>query len=525
MESLAKKQSVSEYDQVPYESYPYPISQIDNLYTIGKLFGLGPVSPKQCKVLEIGCASGGNIIPMALQFPKSEFVGIDLSKVQIEKGEAEVKSLSINNLSLKTLSIMDINKDFGEFDYIIAHGIISWVPPEVQDKIFRICSDNLSQKGIAYISYNTLPGWNMIKSIREMMLYHTNKFTNVADKVKQAKLLLEFIKDNNEGVNSSYTKVIEDELVLLKDQPDSYIAHDHLETNNYQFYLSEFVEKAGQVGLQYLGDATVPTMFTGNFPTKVQEVLKQVAHDSVRSEQYVDFLKNRRFRSTLLCKNDNILNRNIKADLVKEFTILSNVSEDKNSKDVEIENNGEVSFSAPNGVNFKTKNNIAITALRIIEENKFGYLSVTDLLEEVSKRIGKNFSEESIERSVCDLVLRLFLSGGMNLSSFSKKIAKKISTKPKVSRLAIRQAQTSNWITNEKSDKVPADLFSCFVIRYLDGSNNIDDLTAKIRKHVEAKEIILWQNEQPLQVVDDNFLKQMIKNVLDSLSKNFLLIG
>ena len=51
---------------------------------MGKLFGLNTAAPTQCRVLELGCAAGLNLIAMAALLPESTFVGIDLSPVQIE---------------------------------------------------------------------------------------------------------------------------------------------------------------------------------------------------------------------------------------------------------------------------------------------------------------------------------------------------------------------------------------------------------------------------------------------------------
>ena len=131
-----------------------------------------PPKIETSRVLELGCASGGNLIPHAVNYPKGQYVGVDLSKTQIDSGLEQVKSLGLKNIELKCCSITDIDESFGKFDYIICHGVISWVPDFVRDKIFEISSKNLSKNGIAYISYNTLPGWNMVRSIRDMMLYH-----------------------------------------------------------------------------------------------------------------------------------------------------------------------------------------------------------------------------------------------------------------------------------------------------------------------------------------------------------------
>src|SRR3954447_4968831 len=116
-------QVVNAYDQVPYSVSAFSQTRPDRLATIATLFGMTPRDPGRCRVLELGCASGGNFIPMALASPQSEFVGIDLSARQIADGKNVVQSLRLPNVDLRHLSITDVTDDFGSFDYILAHGV------------------------------------------------------------------------------------------------------------------------------------------------------------------------------------------------------------------------------------------------------------------------------------------------------------------------------------------------------------------------------------------------------------------
>ena len=159
------------YEQLPYESNPFFESHPRRLQTIAYLAGLNPPALENCRVLELGCAGGGNLIPAAESLPHATFTGIDLAPNQIADGNKIIHAIGLKNIHLRALSLTDLPADFGQFDYIIAHGLYSWVPPDVQHRILEICKTHLSPNGVAYISYNTYPGWRMREVMRELLLY------------------------------------------------------------------------------------------------------------------------------------------------------------------------------------------------------------------------------------------------------------------------------------------------------------------------------------------------------------------
>ena len=159
------------YNTVIYVSKAFPNTNINSLQARGRLYGLSPAPLKGARVLELGSSCGGNIIPQALYYPETTFTGIDLSGVQIEHGKTLIESMGLTNITLLEKNIMDIDDDFGTFDYIIVHGIWSWVSDMVKDKILSICNRNLSDRGIAFVSYNTYPGWKRLEQLREIILY------------------------------------------------------------------------------------------------------------------------------------------------------------------------------------------------------------------------------------------------------------------------------------------------------------------------------------------------------------------
>ncbi len=506
------------YDNMPYESYPYPQSSPAHLRTIGVLFGMNPPPLENARVLELGCAAGGNLIPTAVTYPKSHCVGIDLSKVQIDQGVEFIKKMGLKNVELKAMSITDITPEMGKFDYIITHGVFSWVPDFVREKMLKICGTMLTDNGIAYISYNTLPGWNMVRSIREMMLYHSAGFEGDKNKVTQARLLLEFIKDSTEGQKTPYAEFLRNEADLLANQPDHYIRHEHLEDNNLQMYFSDFMAHASKEGLQYLGDASISSMYIGNLPKKVSDKLAEIK-DIVRVEQYLDYLNNRRFRSSLLCKKTAQINRALSASDIEKFYISMNSQPEKPEAEVNLEDSLDTLkffFNNNKDVNVSTSSPAMKAILYTLSENVGNMINTEELIKSSVKKL-KNVKAEEVKAEFINNAMKLVLSGYINISSEAPKYLAKTSEKPKVSELVRFQCEhTPNyWVTNQKHERLSINIFDKVALRYLDGNNDSKKLLENIVKHVEKGDLTLSKDNVKIENPED--IKKELSAVIEQL--------
>jgi len=106
------------------------------------------------------------------------------------------------------------------------------IPPPCQEKILEICSTHLNPQGIAYVSYNTYPGWHMRGMIRDMLYYHAQQFTVPAMKIRQARNLLDFLGKATSKDNTPYAHLLRAELESFRRSADAYLYHEHLEEHN-----------------------------------------------------------------------------------------------------------------------------------------------------------------------------------------------------------------------------------------------------------------------------------------------------
>jgi methyltransferase-like protein/predicted O-methyltransferase YrrM len=356
------------YDAVPYPSLSYAQTHPDTLATVARLAGLSLATVQHCRVLELGTGSGGNILPMAEALPGSTFLGIDLSARQIEIGQQVVDALGLKNISLRVLSILDVGPDFGTFDFILVHGVYSWVPRDVQDKILAICREHLAPHGIAYVSYNCYPGWKMLGAVRDMLLYRTRGVAEPLARAACARDMLNFVSDSLQSSSgshgmliSAYATFLQRELEHIHEAGDAYLLHDELETINDPLYFHEFAERLRAHGLQYLADADMRTGSPDQLTSEAAERLEQIAHDAVEFEQYIDFMTNRMFRRSLLCHGEVELERRVKPEQIADFYIASHAEPEPPASDT-----SPVTFKGDDGTAFESDQPVTITAMQML---------------------------------------------------------------------------------------------------------------------------------------------------------------
>lgn len=295
------------YDDLMYESGAFPQTAINNLEARARLMGLQPAPAANAKVLELGCSMGGNIITQALYYPDAEFVGIDLSGRQVAQGNAIIEKMGLENVRLEEKDILTIDESFGKFDYIIVHGIWSWVPDAVKDKIFSICRNNLTEHGIAYISYNVYPGWKRQEQLREIMYFAGRDVLEEPLEARTRKGLdalkaLAEILENDKGLGGG-GKLPAIQKIL--NHNFYYIAHEYMEAFNDPIYVNGFIEWANRHRLAYIGDTDLHVSFVSWMAEHTRErILALAGGDYIAKEFYSDILSDRQFRRSLLCREE-----------------------------------------------------------------------------------------------------------------------------------------------------------------------------------------------------------------------------
>jgi methyltransferase-like protein/cyclopropane fatty-acyl-phospholipid synthase-like methyltransferase len=520
----------SSYNEIPYESKPFPQSHPDRLAALGSLFGMSPAPVTRCRVLELGCASGGNLIPMAFHLPQSEFVGVDLSGRQVAMGHEAIEDLGLKNVRIEHASILDVDSSWGVFDYIICHGVYSWVPDEAQDKILAVVSKNLAAQGIAYVSYNTYPGWHMREMIRHMMLYHANQFQETRERIDQARALVDFLAGSVPTEDNHYGLLLKRELDLIKRSSDSYLFHDHMEVVNAPVYFYQFAERAEGHGLQYLSEANFATVLTSGFPDEVAETLDRISDDLIRNEQYMDFVRNRMFRQTLLCRKGISLKRGLGGEDVSGLLVTSAAR--PKEKPVDLAPGVKQSFEAPGGLAVQTEFPLTKAALTVLWEHWPRAIDLNTLFQEANRHLGNppDHRKAQIQKSrrvLADDLLHCYAANAVEFHTWQADFVTEVSEQPRASGLASYTAGKEQVVVNQRHQGVHLDPVARELVPLLDGTRDRPALIKHLSEMVEKGTLVIDKNGDGSTKTElpETDLGKAVEEGLAKLAANALLVG
>jgi len=510
----------SSYDQVPYPSLPIRSTHPDHIASIAAMFGMAPASPDACRVLEIGCADGANLIPMAASLPNSQFIGVDLSAAQVALGQRVIDQLSLKNVTLRQLNVMDFGAEYGVFDYIIVYGVYSWAPHEVQDKILDICSQQLAPNGVAFISYNTYPGWHMRGAVRNMLWYHTRQFEDVQTRITQARALLHFLaeaapKIGKDADQQAYSIALDSEEKRIAKQSDSYMLHEHLEEYNEPLYFYQFAERIEKHDLQYVAEVEISSMTPDVLPKDVAQTIGRLGSSVVATEQYLDFVRNRMFRQSLLCHKGIALERTWGIDLLHKMHIASPLKPLSEKPSILSPLNER--FRGPTGTVVSSSNPLNKAAIIYLSKIWPNAVKFDQLLREARDRSQSVASVEADAQMLGDTLLKSLVVDLIELHLYQPRFVIEISERPLASVIARWQATYEERVTNQRHEAIEVDGLMRAVLNYLDGQHDRAEIVRLLAD-------ILTQELEP-ENKDGKTLEQVLEAELHDIARAALLVA
>jgi SAM-dependent methyltransferase/methyltransferase-like protein len=502
------------YEELPYSRTPFAATHPDTLATVALLHGLAAPPIKSCRVLELGCALGGNLVPMAAGLPEARFVGIDLSPRQIATAQELVDAVGLKNVELRALDILDVDRRFGTFDYILCHGVYAWVPSAVQDKIMRICGELLARNGVAYISYNTYPGFHIRAMVREMLAYHVARSgeTQPQAQVRQGRGFLDFLNRFVRNPEGTYGLCLKEEIATLDDESDTYLFHEHLEEINSPLYFHEFAARAAAHGLQYLAEAQ-PWAVLAELPAPARQVLDHVAADRIAREQYLDFLGGRLFRRSLLCRAGSAVKSEPAAEVLRCLRATSLVR--PTNAEPDLRSDAVEEFCTAKNVRLSTNSPPVKTMLTTLYRAWPRSLPVERLVASVREQLvgsGLPESEQSSER-LTNALLHCYRARLVELHTFEPSFVLEISDRPLACPVARALVGSEKLVPNRRHCSVPLEELDRLLLPSLDGKHDQAALRQVLRDAVREGRL---EREEGQPIPEGEALETLLTDTLEA---------
>ena len=385
-----------------------------------------------------------------------------------------IDKLGLTNIRVEECDILDLGREIGTFDFIICHGTFSWVERDVQDKILEICSANLAYGGLAYISYNTYPGWHFRGLVREMMCFRTRQTEDPSDCARLARSLLAVHGQLDPGYRAGLHAILKQELDYVSDRSDSYLLHDHLEAVNEPIYFYEFALRARSRGLFFLSEVQSSLIAAESLPREIVDELREFSESDLEFEQFMDFVLNRRFRQSVLCRRKLEVRREPHADTFDRLYVAGRPTKD---------------YTAT------ASHDDSLLKAALDHLHRVWPLSLT--FESLLQVAGADTAEAL---KLVTGLLRCFGQKRVELNTLPPLFVTELSDRPVATPLARVQSQTSSVVTNLRHEAGQLNEFGREVISVLDGNHYLAAIVARLIQASEQGRITLPQKEQSVAV-------------------------
>ena len=482
-------------DRIHYPGGAWEHSHPDRIAVNARMYGLSPAPVERCRVLELGCGAGGNLIPMAYGLPDAHFLGIELAARPVELGRGLAAALGLSNIELQQHDILDIPANLGEFDYIIAHGVYSWVPAPVRDALMSVFARHLAPEGIAYLNFNALPGGHLRNLARDLMRFRLAVFDDPEAHGRDAVRFVRLVA-GAQPEGAPYREILEEELGRIEHNPISVLFHDDLVPAHQAFHFRSVVEHAGRHGLQYLCEARPADVHPGRYPKPIQAALHRFGGGRIPREQCFDFLVCQMYRCSLFCREGIALAPPADLDGMRDLRAASPIRPTPAPAD--LTDGIAATFLAPDGASVRLDDSAAKAALEILAEHWPASVGIESLLRDARKHAGRPGRPTQLERrEFAGFIATNHAMGFVYLHTWEPPMATVVSDRPVASALARIEIERGDQVTSLRHRPVEIDdPIAAAAIARLDGTRDLAAIHEEVsralsvgalaRKHIET---------------------------------------
>ena len=466
-------------DRIHYPGTAWEHSHPDRIAANARLLGLEPAPVERCRVLELGCGAGRNLVPMARGLPEARFLGIELAARPVELGRGLAAALGLSNVELRQSDIADIPADLGEFDYIVAHGVYSWVAAPVREALMAVFARHLAPEGIAYLNFNAMPGGHLRSLARDMMRFRLELVddpeSHHGDAVRFVRLVA-----GAQAEESPYRRILEDEIDRIECNPAGVLFHDDLVPDHQAFHFRSVVEHAARHGLQYLCEARPADVHAGRYPPEIRAAIRRFGGGRIAREQCFDFLVCQMYRCSLFCRKGVVLATPADLEGLRGLRAASAVRSDPAPAD--LTDGIAATFRDSDGAVLRIDDSAAKAALELLARHWPASVGIDSLFRDARRRAGRTGRPTRLEgREFAEFLVANHAAGFVDLHTWEPPMTTAVSDRPVANALARMEIERGSRVTSLRHRSVDIDdPVAAAVLARLDGTRDRESLRAVV---------------------------------------------
>jgi SAM-dependent methyltransferase len=461
--------TLASYDELPYDSLPLPETQPDVIAAVAHLHGFEAPDPARARILELGCAQGGNLIPLAWRWPDCECVGVELSRVQAQAGAGFVARLGLPNVRILHGDLAALPADLGQFDYIIAHGVYSWVPAAVQDALLDACRRHLSPQGLAYVSFNVAAGWVPLAPLRAALRERTDAALPAPARYRQALRVLDELAA--EWSDAALRK----EITYLRTASPSYLFHEYLAEFNEAIDFGGFAARLDRQGLRYVGEVG-PRRAVVELEDAWGLSPEGMAGRWLDAEAALDETLGTRFRRALIARGDAACAQPPRADRLASLAFYADLA---SGEEIDLDAPSEQAFINPAGNRFPVAEPAMKAAAMALSMAYPGALTYPELVAAARAVMAEFGAAGAVDAAALqEALFRMVMVHGVMPSVWQGDAACEPGERPAAHALARLQAAAPGWVVSgTRHVAMDLDAPARELLGLLDGRHTLDDLS------------------------------------------------
>ncbi len=289
---------------VPYErTFVHQITP-SALRLVAALNGIVAPPGDDFDYLELGSANGDTLVALAAANPRARFIGVDINASHIAFASELAARSGVTNVRFLERDFEALDReDLPAFDYVGAHGILSWVGPAKRKAVLDLAKTKLKPGGLLYVSYNALPGWAAIEPLRRLMLESSAAATgSTLDRARAGSAFANGLSEAGAAYFANHPTV-KSMLGIMEKAGLPYVVHEYFHAHWHPMYFADLARELIARDLEFVGQLPLSQNIRDlALPPALKEIAK-TAPDRIVYETVKDFALNELFRSDVFVKS------------------------------------------------------------------------------------------------------------------------------------------------------------------------------------------------------------------------------